>query len=194
MVNRYVRKLLSIGIPLSHPLCFPDLLLYVALQRSCSCTERSMSMEFFPMCLTPTLTKYLHKFLGSSAGTGSLICQSIVLHWGCPFGIQICHHTVQVVLNCSLCRCTGLPQMCYGGSSMSLNPGIVPLLSCPLVEVSQLVLGSNVLVQWVYFARFAGCIGWNFHWDHIRPVHFLGIYIYMRWSRGSMFDHLFCRF
>ena len=32
MVNRYVRKLLSVGIPLSHPLCFPDLPLYATLQ------------------------------------------------------------------------------------------------------------------------------------------------------------------
>ena len=88
MVNRYVRKLLSVGIPLSHPLCFPDLPLYATLQQSSSCAERSMSMEFFPTCLTPTLTKYLHKFLGSSAGTGSLIYQSIVLCWGCSIGIQ----------------------------------------------------------------------------------------------------------
>ena len=42
MVNCYARKLLSVGIPLSHALCFPDLLLYVTLQRSCSCTERSV--------------------------------------------------------------------------------------------------------------------------------------------------------
>ena len=49
--------------------------------------------------------------------------------------------------------------MCYGGSSMSVNPGIVPLLSCPRVEVSQLVLGSDVSVKWVCFAQFAGHVG-----------------------------------
>ena len=32
MVNRYVKELLSVGIPLSHPLCFLDLPLYVTLQ------------------------------------------------------------------------------------------------------------------------------------------------------------------
>ena len=46
--------------------------------------------------------------------------------------------------------------MYYGGSSMSLNPGIVPLLSCPQVEVSWLVLGSDVSIEWVCFAQFAG--------------------------------------
>ena len=60
IMNHYTRKLLSIGIPLSHPLCFADLPLYAALQRSRSCAKRSMSMEFFLMRLTPTLTKYLH--------------------------------------------------------------------------------------------------------------------------------------
>ena len=88
IMNRYTRKLLSIGIPLSHPLCFPDLPLYATLQQSCSCAERSMSMEFFPTRLTPTLTKYLHQFMGSSTRTGSLICWSIVLCWGCPIGIK----------------------------------------------------------------------------------------------------------
>ena len=125
---------MGVSVPLSHLLCFHDLLLYVTLQRSCSCTERSVSVEFFPTCLTPTLTEYLHQFLGSSARTGSLICQSIVLHWFgklCLFLDNICHHPVQVVLICTLCRCTDLLQMCYGGSNMSLNPGIVPLLSCP---------------------------------------------------------------
>ena len=45
---------------------------------------------------------------------------------------------------------------------MSLNPDIVPLLSCPRVEVSRLVLGSDISVQWVCFAHFAGCIGVEF--------------------------------
>ena len=146
---------MSIGIPLSHLLCFSDLPLYVTLQRSRSCTERPMSMEFFPTRLSPTLTKYLHQFLGSSAGTRSLICRSIVLHWGCLIGLinsclfldNICHHPVQVVLICNLCRCADLLQTYYGGSSMSLNPDIVPLLSCPRVEVSWLVLGSDVSVE-----------------------------------------------
>ena len=60
IMNYYARKLLSIGMPLSHPLCFPDLPLDATLQQSRSCTERPMSMKFFSMRLTPTLTKYLH--------------------------------------------------------------------------------------------------------------------------------------
>ena len=75
---------------------------------------------------------------------------------------NICHHPVRVVLICNLCRCADLPQTCYGDSSMSLNPGIIPLLSCPRVEVSRLVLGSDVLVEWVYFTRFAGHVGVEF--------------------------------
>ena len=35
---------------------------------------------------------------------------------------------------------------------MSLNPGIVLLLSCPQVEVSRLVLGSDVSVEWVLYS------------------------------------------
>ena len=39
---------------------------------------------------------------------------------------------------------------------MSLNPGNIPLLSCPQVEVSQLVISSDVSVEWVCFAQFDG--------------------------------------
>ena len=62
---------------------------------------------------------------------------------------------------CNLCGCADLLQTYYGGSSMSLNPDIVPLLSCPQVEVSQLVLGSDVSVEWVCFAQFAGRVEIN---------------------------------
>ena len=158
-------------------------------------------MEFFPTHLTPTLTNYLHQFLGSLARTGSLICQSSpalgVSHRYqklCLLLDNICHHPAQVVLICSLCGCTGLPQTYYGGSSMSLNPGIVSLLSCPQVEVSRLVLGLNVSVQWVALLVLLVILGWNFHWDGIWPVHFLGIYVCVRWGRGSTFNHLFYRF
>ena len=45
-----------------------------------------MSVKFFSTHLSPTLTKYLHQFLGDLVGTGSLICWPIVLSWGCPIG------------------------------------------------------------------------------------------------------------
>ena len=87
MVNRCAKKLLSVGVPLFHMLCFLNLPLYVTLQRSCSCSKRSMSMEFFPMHLTSPLTKYLHKFLGHLARTGDLVCQYIVLCWEWSIGL-----------------------------------------------------------------------------------------------------------
>ena len=87
MVNHCARKLLSVGIPLSHTLCFLNLLLYATLQRSCSCSKRSMSMEFFPTCLTSPLTEYLHKFLGHLARTGGLVCRYIVMCWEWSVGL-----------------------------------------------------------------------------------------------------------
>ena len=74
----------------------------------------------------------------------------------CLFLDNICHDPVQVVLIYNLCGCAHLLQMYYGGSNMSLNPDIVPLLSCPRVEVSWPVLGSDVSVEGVCFAQIAG--------------------------------------
>ena len=84
MVNWCTRKLLSVCIPLSHTLCFLNLSLYVNLQRSCSCSKRSMSMEFFPLHLTSPLAEYLHKFLGRLARTRGLVCWYIVLRGSSP--------------------------------------------------------------------------------------------------------------
>ena len=60
---------------------------------------------------------------------------------------NIYRHPAQGVLICNLCGCADLPRTCCGGSSMSLNPGIVPLLSFPQAEVSRLILGSDVSIE-----------------------------------------------
>ena len=139
----YARKLLSVGIPLSHTLCFLNLPLYATLQRSCSCSESSMSMELFPMHLTSLLTEYLH-LLGSFSedrGPGLPVYSPVLgvvgrSHMLCLFLDNICHCPALVALLCNLYTCADFLCTYCGESNMSANPGIVPLLYRPLTEVS----------------------------------------------------------
>ena len=88
MMDHYTLELLSIGIPLSHPLGLFDFPLYTTLQRPHSCTERPMSMKFFSVHLSPTFAKYLHQVLGGLVGSWCLICRPVVLSSRCPIIVE----------------------------------------------------------------------------------------------------------
>ena len=88
MMKHYTLKLLSVGIPLSHPLGLFDFLLYTTLQQPRPCAERPMSVKFFSMHLSPTFAKYLHQFLGGSAGSQNLISWPVPLSSWCSIIVK----------------------------------------------------------------------------------------------------------
>ena len=181
MVNRYVKKLLSVCIPLSHTLCFLNLPLYATLQQSCSCSERSMSMEFFPTCLTSPLTKYLNKFLGRSARTGSLVCWYIVLCWEWSVGLihsvyfLIISVVIQLQYPCSVVT-TFFVRIVVSQICLQI---LVLFLFSLVLQLRYLYLVYLTSYQWCRYALFNILVGlwWDLDWDRVRPVYFLGIYV-----------------
>ena len=134
MIDLYTLELLSIGIPLSHPLGLFDFPLYMTAAIS-FLHQKAYVHEVLLYMLVSYLCQISASILGwfgevqvpdlpacSPEQPVSRMCRML-----CQLPHSISLHLKQVVLIGNLSKCVDLPQMYCDVLSRYLNPGIVPL-------------------------------------------------------------------